>query len=192
MQFVMSNPGPSPRHSSVKKRRASNPAAMLLGNPGTKKHTMAKTKKRRSKAQRAATARMLAANKAKRSGRKQKRHGKRRARRAAKHSGARRSSKRRRRAAKAAASPIIRRVYIKAARKGKRARKIKLQIRRVKATKRRGRRKARGSLLRTIALNPALSISAFIAPIKNVVANLKAGTVLSLLGQRKATSPRTS
>lgn len=168
----MSNPGRTPRHRA-------NPAAMLLGNPartmktGTlkKAKTSPMAKKRRSAAQKAATAKMLRANKARRSSKKSVSRKARKSRRPVKAATSRKSRKSRksRRVATVARKATIRRIYV-----GKtKGRKVKLEIRRVKRKSRRKSR-ARGSLLRTISLNPALSIKAFIAPVTGVVANLKA------------------
>lgn len=160
----MSNPGPS--------RVRGNPAAILLGNPtravktkgpSSKKAPMAK--KKRTAAQKRATAKMLAANRARRTGRKASKPRAARKARASKPRKARKSSRR----ARKSSAPIIRTVYVS---KRKDKRKVKLQIRRTKRKARRSRR-ARGSLLRTISLNPALSIKAFIAPVTGVIGNLK-------------------
>lgn len=186
MQFTMSNPGPRRART---RRTSANPVAMLYGNPKKPKEaTVAKkTKKRRSAAQRAATARMIAAMKAKRAGRSTKRKARRSKRKA--HASrpvkARRSSSRRRaRRARRAAAPIIKRVYVAKARKGRARRKVKIEIRRVKRAGRRRARKARGSLLRTISLNPAISLRNLIAPITNVIGNLKQsfGSIAGMAG----------
>lgn len=129
------------------------------------------SKKKRSKAQIAATRKMLAANKAKRAGKRVARKAKRVARVAVKSSGKRRTSKRRARA-RVASKTLTRRIYVAPSRKGAKKRKLKIEIRRAKRSKRRAS-KPRGRVIRTIKVNPAFSMSGILAPITGVVDNLQ-------------------
>lgn len=127
-------------------------------------------KKKRSAAQRAATKKMLAANRAKRAGKRTVRKAKRKARavRASKSPRrARRSAKRR-----AVARTLVKRVYIAPSRKGSRKRKVRVEIRRAKRSKRRAS-KPRGRVIRTVRVNPALSLSGLLAPITGVIDNFQ-------------------
>jgi hypothetical protein len=156
MDFVLSNPGT---------RR--NPAAILLGNPRPSKKTGHKkaapmAKKKRSAAQKAATAKLVALNRAKRKGSKP------RTSRKAKASKPRKTSKRRKGSKRKASKKLVRSMTVSVP-KGR----VNVKIRRVRRAKRKAH-KRRGKIVRTIALNPALSLKGFLAPITGVVANLKA------------------
>jgi len=174
MEFTMSNPGG--------KRTQVNPVALLYGNPPRRlrlkrkasTHTKGNTvaKKRRSAAQKAATKKLLSFNRAKRSGKRKARKVSKATRKSSapkKRRGARRARRARR---SAVAAPIVKRVYITKRRKGSKRRKTRIEIRRVKRSHRRSG--PRGSLLRTLSVNPANMLRGYMGAITGVLANLKA------------------
>jgi len=135
-----------------------------------KSKTPRKTKAKRSPAQRAATKRMLAANKSKRTVKRVAR----KARKASKASKPTATKRRKRRASASAsrAPALVRRVYVTPTPKGQKRRKLRVEVRSAKRTKRRKSR-GRGRLIRTLRVNPAFSMSGVLAPITGVMRNFQ-------------------